>query len=101
MTTRLPEDADMGSHNRPRGRGAQERPGSGSDSHPDTVPGYADAMAELEQILADLEADDPDVDVLAAQVERAAFLIGVCRQRITTARLKVERVVSAFEPEDA
>lgn len=96
----------MGSHNldphdRPRGRGARDRPGSGPGSHPDTVPGYADAMAELERILADLEADDPDVDVLAAQVERAAFLIGVCRQRITAARLKVERVVSAFEPEDA
>ena len=38
-------------------------------------PGYAAAMAELEQILEELEGEDPDVDVLANRVERAATLI--------------------------
>ena len=35
-------------------------------------PGYAAAMAELEQILEEMEGEDPDVDVLADRVERAA-----------------------------
>ena len=60
-------------------------------------PGYAAAMAELEQILENLEGEDPDVDVLANQVERAATLIEICRRRITNAGIQVERVVAALE----
>ena len=62
-------------------------------------PPYTAAMAELEQILAELEADDPDVDMLAARVERAATLIEICRRRITHASIQVERVVTALESE--
>lgn len=60
-------------------------------------PGYAAAMAELEQILQELEGEDPDVDVLADRVERAATLIEVCRRRIANAGIQVERVVAALE----
>ena len=60
-------------------------------------PGYAAAMSELEEILGELEGDDPDIDVLAAQVARAATLIEVCRRRITNASIQVERVVTALE----
>ena len=60
-------------------------------------PGYAAAMSELEQILEELEGEDPDVDVLAARVERAATLIEICRRRITNAGIQVERVVAALE----
>ena len=59
--------------------------------------GYADAMAELEQILRDLEGDDLDVDMLAFRVERAALLIGLCRERIGAARVQVERVVANLD----
>ena len=62
--------------------------------------GYADAMAELEAILDDLEDDDLDVDVLATKVERASTLIQVCRDRIGAARVQVERVVASLEGED-
>ncbi|MDH3707005.1 MAG: exodeoxyribonuclease VII small subunit [Acidimicrobiia bacterium] len=60
----------------------------------DTTPGYADALAELDGILSDLEADDIDIDVLATKVERAAELIQLCQNRIATARVQVEKVVS-------
>ncbi len=63
-------------------------------------PGYAAAMAELEQILSDLERADLDVDQLGAKVTRAAELIRTCRDRISTARLEVERVVADLEPPD-
>ena len=64
-------------------------------------PGWAEAMAELEQILVGLEADDVDVDVLAEQVRRAAELITACRDRIAAARFEVTRVVAelAAEPD--
>lgn len=60
---------------------------------------YADMLAELESILAELERDDVDVDVLAARVARAAELVEACRERIDRARLEVERVVAALGEE--
>jgi exodeoxyribonuclease VII small subunit len=65
-------------------------------SKPDepVAAGYAEALAELEGILAGLERSDVDVDVLAAQVRRAAELIGFCRDRIGNARLQIEQVVA-------
>ena len=73
---------------------------SGENSHAEI--GYADAMAELESILDDLEDDDLDVDVLASRVERASTLISLCRDRIGSARVQVEKVVASLDasPDD-
>lgn len=68
-------------------------PSTASSSTPPAA-GYADALAELEQILDRLERSDVDVDVLAAQVQRAATLITFCRDRIGAARLQIEQVVA-------
>lgn len=57
---------------------------------------YADAAAELDRILAALDGDHVDVDVLAAHVERASVLITVCRDRISSARIHVERAVAGL-----
>ncbi len=61
---------------------------------PPVASGYAEALAELETILAELERSDVDVDVLAERVKRAAELIGFCRDRIGNARLQIEQVVA-------
>ncbi|MGI9601295.1 MAG: exodeoxyribonuclease VII small subunit [Acidimicrobiales bacterium] len=63
----------------------------------ETSQGYADALAELDDILSDLEADDIDVDALATKVERAAELIRLCQGRIATARVQVEKVVADLD----
>lgn len=60
--------------------------------------GYADALAELDRILAGLEGSDVDVDHLAEQVERASTLIALCRDRITAAQVRVEQVTADLEP---
>ena len=62
----------------------------------DTI-GYADAVSELEEILADLESDDVDVDHLATQVKRAADLIELCRGRLDLARTEITRIVADLE----
>jgi len=59
--------------------------------------GYSEAVAELEQILEQLERPDVDVDVLARQVQRAAELIRMCRARIASARIEVETVVTQLD----
>ena len=64
---------------------------------PDDDLGYADALAELEEILDQLEDDDVDVDVLSSKVERAAVLIRLCRGRIRAAQLRVEEIVADLD----
>ncbi|MFN6122553.1 MAG: exodeoxyribonuclease VII small subunit [Actinomycetes bacterium] len=44
-----------------------------------------------------LERTDVVVDVLAAQVQRAAELITFCRDRIGNARLQIEQVVARID----
>ena len=63
--------------------------------------GYADALRELESILAEIEDDAVDVDVLAARVRRAAELLRVCRDRITAAREEVGQIVADLAPDAA
>ncbi|MGE3621414.1 MAG: exodeoxyribonuclease VII small subunit [Acidimicrobiia bacterium] len=68
---------------------------------PDEDPGeigYGAALAELEAILAEIEDDAVDVDVLVSRVRRAALLVRVCRDRIGTARFEVERIVAELDP---
>jgi len=56
--------------------------------------GYAEALKELETILAELERTDVDVDVLASRVERASELIRLCRDRIVNAKQQIDNVVN-------
>ena len=68
-------------------------------STPDANTGYAEAIEELESILAELESDDVDVDELAEHVQRASQLIELCRDRIGNAKLKIEEVVKGLSQE--
>lgn len=61
--------------------------------------GYAEALGELESILAEIEDDAVDVDVLAARVKRAAELLRICRDRITAAKVEVTQIVAELEPD--
>ena len=58
---------------------------------------YADAMDELEAILAELERDDVDIDRLTERVARAAALLELCRGRIESARVEVTRIVENLD----
>jgi exodeoxyribonuclease VII small subunit len=64
-------------------------------------PGYAEALTELDSILRELESSDVDVDRLADRVARAAELIGLCRDRISTARIRIDEVIADLDGNDA
>ena len=72
-----------------------------SDEHQEAgvLPGYADALDELQEILASLESEATDVDQLVEQVQRADVLIRHCRSRLDDARLRVEQVVASLGPD--
>lgn len=57
---------------------------------------YAEALDELDGILAELEATTVDVDVLAERVARGAVLVRYCRQRLQVVRTDVEEVVETM-----
>ena len=53
---------------------------------------YAEAVAEIEQILARLKSEQTDVDKLSAEVKRATELIAQCKAQLFDVEqaLKVE-----------
>ncbi len=60
----------------------------------DRPSSYAAAVAELDEILAAIERDEVDVDVLSVKVARAVKLVQFCRERLAAAEIEVEQVVA-------
>lgn len=59
--------------------------------------GYAEAMAEIESILSELDSPNVDVDVLGAKVTRASELITWCSERIAAAEFTVKQLVESLD----
>lgn len=70
-----------------------------TDDRPDDADdlGYAGALAELDEILTELEGSDVDVDRLADRVARAGDLITVCRDRIGSARIRIDEIIADLD----
>lgn len=66
----------------------------------DEPKGYAEAMAELETILREIDSNSVDVDVLSTKVQRASYLVDWCTGRITAAQLTIDELVASFEDDD-
>ncbi|MBQ9146799.1 MAG: exodeoxyribonuclease VII small subunit [Rikenellaceae bacterium] len=60
---------------------------------------YAEAMAEVEQILARFSSRQMDVDTLAAEVKRATELIAQCKERLMRAEREVNEVLGTEQEE--
>ena len=56
---------------------------------------YADAMAEVDAILARLRSGELGVDELSTAVRRASELIAECRAILTTTEEEVEKLVNS------
>lgn len=62
---------------------------------------YAQAYAELEQIVHDIEDSEVDVDQLAARVKRGAALIAYCKAKLKGAEADLAKALDALkETED-
>lgn len=58
---------------------------------------YSKALTELEQIIAEIEAEDIDIDTLSEKVKRAAFLINFCKNRLRDTEEEVKKIVSEID----
>lgn len=62
---------------------------------------FGEAIEELEGILQRVEAEEIDIDDLAAELKKAAALLDVCRGKIRKAELEVTQIVQALEEDES
>ena len=58
---------------------------------------YAEAVAELEAIVAKLRAENCDVDALTALTRRAAELLAACRERLTATDAELQAILDSCD----
>ena len=58
---------------------------------------YSQALVELEKILAQLRADNSDIDTLAERTRRAATLLAECRARLTRTEEELNAILADFD----
>ncbi len=53
---------------------------------------YTDAINELEELVIEIETGDISVDELSKKVKRAARLIKICKNKLTTTEEEVNKI---------
>jgi exodeoxyribonuclease VII small subunit len=54
-------------------------------------------LTELEEIINEIESEEINIDVLAARVKRASYLIKFCKGRLRNTEEEVKKVLSEIE----
>lgn len=60
-------------------------------------PSYTEAFSELQQIVREIENGQISVDELSEKVRRAAELITLCRQKLTSTEEDVNKILKEME----
>ncbi|MDR2009300.1 MAG: exodeoxyribonuclease VII small subunit [Bacteroidales bacterium] len=58
---------------------------------------YNQALKELEDILAEIENEDLDLDLLSTKVKRATFLIKECKSRLKKTSAEIDEILGDWE----
>ena len=61
---------------------------------------YTDAFEELQIIVAEMEKGEITVDQLSEKVQRAAVLIQVCKEKLTSTELDVRKILRELNQKD-
>lgn len=54
---------------------------------------YSEAMAQLEGIVAKMQADDCDIDLLSEYTTRAMLLLKACKERLLKTDEEIQRCI--------
>ena len=60
---------------------------------------YTEAFEELQQIVQEIEEGEISVDELSVKVKRAAFLIRICKTKLTATEEDVNEILKELEGE--
>jgi exodeoxyribonuclease VII small subunit len=61
------------------------------------IPTYTEAFDELQNIVSEIEQGEISVDELSEKVKRAAFLIKICKQKLTSTEEDVDRILRELD----
>ncbi len=64
------------------------------------TPNYADAFAELQALVAEIERGEISVDELSQKVERAAILVRICRTKLSKTEADVHQILKELGDAD-
>ena len=63
-------------------------------------PDYTEAFEELQHIVSEIEGGNISVDELSDKVKRAAFLIKICKNKLTATEGDVNTILKELESGD-
>ncbi|MCK9414118.1 MAG: exodeoxyribonuclease VII small subunit [Prolixibacteraceae bacterium] len=58
---------------------------------------YKEAIGEIEDILKQIENDEPDVDQLSEKVKRLSVLVTWCREKLHQTEEEIEKILKEIE----
>ena len=58
---------------------------------------YKEAIQEIEEILQQIENDEPDVDQLSEKVKRLSTLVTWCREKLHNTEEEIEKILKDIE----
>ncbi|HET6243016.1 MAG: exodeoxyribonuclease VII small subunit [Bacteroidetes bacterium] len=58
---------------------------------------YTEAFDELQSIVSEIEQGEISVDELSEKVKRAAFLIKICKTKLTTTEEDVNKILKELD----
>lgn len=58
---------------------------------------YQEALDEIEEILEKIESNELDIDILAEKVDRVAFLLKFCKEKLKKTNEDVEKILNDME----
>lgn len=65
------------------------------------IPNYTEAFEELQQIVTEIEEGHISVDALSEKVKRAAFLIRLCKEKLTATEEDVNSILKDLEGDES
>lgn len=61
---------------------------------------YESALARLQEILEELREEKVNVDELSKQLKEAYQLVSVCRQKIKSVEMEIQRIDKEFQDKE-
>jgi len=58
---------------------------------------YKDAVAEIEEILEQIETGELDVDELSEKVKRVSSLVALCREKLHSTEEEIEKILNEMD----
>ncbi|MEI6276030.1 MAG: exodeoxyribonuclease VII small subunit [Prolixibacteraceae bacterium] len=58
---------------------------------------YKEAISEIEEILEQIENEEPDVDQLSEKVKRLSSLVSLCREKLHHTEDEIEKILKEIE----